>query len=196
MAMDKNIELIESIRKGNEESFEILLENHKKMIYKIIYNMDLEHGDFIADIDSLYQEGSLALYNAVFSYEEDKGMRFSSYAYMIIRSRISTYLRDTKEICEDVYSIDNCENIDYHISMATMCVSDNPILYQREIEFEQTIDKFVSKLSEEDKLIFELRSDNLSYKQISERLKINTKRVDNRLRVLRKKLKSQIEEKE
>lgn len=194
--MDKNIELIEKIKNGDEESFNMLLENHRRMIYKIIYNFDLQHGDYLADIDSLFQEGSIALYKAVFTYEKEKGMCFTSYAYMVIRGRICTYLRDTKELSEEIYSIDNCENIDYHLSMSSTYVSDNPINYQRELEFEETLNNFVSKLSEEDKQIFEMRSDNLSYKQISERLKINTKKVDNRLAALRKELKKCIKEKE
>lgn len=194
--MDKNIELIEKIKNGDEEAFNMLLENHRRMIYKIIYNFDLQHGDYLADIDSLFQEGSIALYKAVFTYEKEKGMCFTSYAYMVIRGRICTYLRDTKELSEEIYSIDNCENIDYHLSMSSTYVSDNPINYQRELEFEETLNNFVSKLSEEDKQIFEMRSDNLSYKQISERLKINTKKVDNRLAALRKELKKCIKEKE
>lgn len=169
MAMDKNLELIRNIKNGDEKSFEILLENHKKMIYKIIYSTNVDYGDFQIDVDSLFQEGSLTLYKSVFTFEEDKGMRFTSYAYMTIRARINTCIRDTKYLGDEIYSIDNCDNQDYHLSMASLCVSENPIAYHRELEFQKTLDKFVSNLDEEDQLIFKMRADNISYKEISER---------------------------
>lgn len=196
MAMDKNLELVKRIKNGDEKSYEILLMNHKNMIYKIINTADIYRGDYIADTESLFQEGSIALYNAVFTFEENKGMCFTSYAYMIIRSRINTYLRDDRSFLDDMCSIDNNPCIDYHISMSNLCIAENPITYHKELEFEETLNKFVDNLNSEDRQIFEMRSNDLSYKQISERLKINTKRVDNRLRLLRRRLKKYLEENE
>lgn len=195
MNMKDYKELIDRVKNKDDEAFNIILEDHYRMIYKIIYNQNLEKGDYLIDIDSLYQEGCLALYSAIFSYEMDRGMSFSSYAYMVIRTKITTYIRDNyKRIERDYYSIDNVEGIDYRIMMTNLCVSENPVEYHKEREFENKINKFVSKLSDEDKQIMEMRSDNLSYKQIAERLKIKTKRVDNRIRILRKKLRSYLDE--
>lgn len=188
MTMDKNLELIKRIKNGDEKSFEILLENHKRMIYKIIYTANINYGDYQIDIESLYQEGCITLYKSVFSFEEEKGMMFTSYAYMTIRARINTYIRDSKCLGDEVYSIDNFENQDYHLSMTSMCVSENPVEYHRELEFQKSLDKFISNLDEEDQLIFKMRADNISYKEISERLKINHKHIDNRLSALRKRL--------
>lgn len=187
-------ELINSIKTGDEESFEILLSNHHSMIYKIIYTLDLNIGDFLIDIDSLYQEGSIALYKAVFSYESDKAMSFSSYAYMVIRARLHTYIRDYyKNYGNNYLSLDDPNGINYELFSKDEYVSDNPIKYHREQEFEKYLYDFVKTLSTEDQQLFKLRSENLSYKQISERLNIKTKKIDNRLRVLRKRLKEYID---
>ena len=115
---------------------------------------------------------------------------------MIIRSHIQTYIRDVKSDGDDLLSIDNCENVDYHLSMSNFCVAENPIDYHHKIEFEDKLNKFISNLSNEDRQILELRIDDLSYKDISDRLKINTKRVDNRLRTLRKRLKIYLNDEE
>lgn len=188
--MDEYKTLIDRVKQGDEEAFNIIYENNKRMIYKIINNQVLRKGDYLIDEDSLFQEGSIALYKAVFSYEDDKGMTFTSYAYMVIRMRILTYIRDNMRVYEDeYYSIDNIENVDYYAAMANFCVSENPIEYHREQEFEKKLSKFVSTLNSEDKAIFELRSDNMSYKEIASRLNINHKRIDNRLRSLRIRLK-------
>lgn len=193
--MDKYIDLIKQIKQGDEVAFNQLLENHKRMIYKIIYSQRIDTGDFQLDVDNLFQEGCLSLYEAVFSFEEDKGMSFTSYAYMVIRSHINTYIRDNR-LLEDYKSLDNYTESDYQNFMTNMCINENPIEYHREKEFEKVLNSFVSSLNNLDKQIFELRTDDFSYKQISERLKVNTKFVDNRLRTLRKRLREHLEKNE
>lgn len=195
--MPNYIELIERTKNGDEEAFNIILRDHRRIIFRLINSHNLERGDYKLDYDSIFQEGCLTLYKAVFTYEKDKGMSFTSYAYMVLRSKLNTIIRnELRKYEEEHYSIDNYQNVDYHISMSNMCIAENPVSYHNELELEKKLDEFISKLSIEDQQIIEMRSDNISYKQISERLNINTKRVDNRLRVLRKKLKKHLEEDE
>lgn len=190
-------ELINNIKNGDEESFKVLLKHHHSMIYKIIYNLDLETGDYLIDVDSLYQEGSIALYSAVFSYEKDKAMSFSSYAYMVVRSRLHTYIRDTyRKRINDCLSIDNHDAYNYEFFATNGRVSDYPLQYHREREFADYLYRFVGNLSKEDQEIFKLRSEDYSYKEIASRLNIKTKKIDNRLRVLRKRLKEYLDEEE
>jgi len=194
-AMDTSVDLINRIKNGDERSFEVLLENNRKIIYKIIYDHNLKIGDYMIDEDNLFQEGCIALYKAVFSFEPEKGMSFSSYAYMIVRGHVNNYYRDNvKKRNEEFYSIDSIENPEYHMSLASTSVSDNPSEYHREREFENKLNRFIETLDIEDRQILEMRSNNHSYKDISDRLDINTKRVDNRLRLLRKRLKEYLEE--
>lgn len=193
MSMDKYDEYIKKVKQGDDLAFNYILENHSRIIYKVINNHNLEVGDYKHDAENLYQEGCIALYNCIFTYEANKGMSFTSYAYMVIRSRINTVIRDnTRKYENEHYSIDNYPNVDYHLSMTNLCVSENPITYHKEKEFKNQLHNFINKLSIEDKQIVEMRSDNYSYKDIAKRLCINTKRVDNRLRMLRKKLKNNI----
>ena len=190
--MDKNIELVELAKTGDEDAYNQLLNNHKNMIYKIINTQNLYSGDYMQDVDSLYQEGCIALYNAIYKYEKDKGMSFTSFAYMVIRSRISTCIRDTKALKETCISIDNYPNIDHQIMMSAMYVAENPVEYHRQVDFENRLNEFVANLNSQDRQIFTLRKNEYSYKEISEMLHINTKRVDNRLRIIRKKLREYI----
>lgn len=193
--MEKYSEIIKEIKNGNKDAFNIIYEDHRKMIYKIIYGHKLEKGDYLMDVDSLFQEGSLALYDAVFSYREEKGMSFTAYAYMVIRGRINTYIRDTyKKSEEENTSLENARNIESLISKSAYCISESPVAYHREMEFRRKLSEFVSKLPHEDKEILIMRSEDLSYKQISERLNTNAKHVDNRLTILRKRLKKHLNE--
>lgn len=193
----ENNNLLLSIKNGDDKAFETLLNQHHNMIYKIIYGLNLEKGDYKLDEDSLFQEGSIALYKAVFSFEENNNMAFTSYAYMVIRARIRTYIRDNYRYLEkEAYSIDNIENLEYLSVNKSTLVSENPVEYHREKQFESHLNEFVSKLNNEDQEIFRLRSEDYTYKQIAERLNIKAKKVDNRLRVLRERLKRHLKENE
>jgi len=58
----------------------------------------------------------------------------------------------------------------------------------------EELDTFFKSLSEEDRQILTLKEKQYSYKQISERLQIDRKRIDNRIRYLKKRLKKQLSE--
>ena len=138
--------------------------------------------------------GTLAPVNKI-TLNSLNGMSFSSYAYMCIRSRLLVCYRNMRKYREEeIYSIDNHPNIDYCLSMASSCVSENPIAYHHTKEFNEDIGTFVSKLSKEDQEIFRMRVEKYSYKQIAEKLNISTKRIDNRLRKLRENLRKHLNE--
>ncbi len=152
--MDENLELINRIRNGDGEAFKALLENHKKMIYKLIYGLTLEAGDFAIDVGEVFQEASLVLYRAVFTFEEDKNVKFSSYAYLVLKNRIRNVFRSYYNIHkEETYSIDSREHQDYLLSLA---VKEDPVRYHKEQEFRKRLDRFMKDLSSEDKQILEL----------------------------------------
>lgn len=177
--------LIRRIRNHDQEAFGELLEVFQRMIYKIIYSFNLDNGDFRADENDLFQEACLALYDAVFTYEEDRNVQFLTYAYMVIRSRVSTQLRClSRNQGEELVSIDN--RLDHSLKFA---VSEDPVQYHRDEEFKEKYEQFLSTLNDEDRKILELRDEDLSYKQIAEELGITVKRVDNRLRNLKKRFK-------
>ena len=184
--MKEDLELVRMIRDGQDEqeAFAELLQHFKAMIYKIIYMNNLEKGDFRIDENDLFQEGSLALYRAVKNYEEGRNVRFSSYAYMVIRSRIREVLRTAYRSYGDELSLDT--SIDYSLKF---CVREDPAGYHREECFKEELKAVMDSLNEEDRKIFELKRQDMTYEQIAEKLNITSKRLDNRLRILRKMLK-------
>ena len=189
--MDEDLKLIDRIRNGDDSAFASLLKRHHRMIYKIIYSFSLENGDYAVDKDDLYQEASLALYSAARTFEEDRNVQFSSYAFMVIRGRIVNALRVYYRTYEqEKYSIDVSERN----AGRSICVSDNPIAYHREQELKENYACFIEKLPERDRKILLMKSEDQSYKEIARQLKISEKQIDNRLRALRKKFKTYIEE--
>lgn len=193
--MEESKKLIEKIKNGDEEAFRKLLFNYRKMIYKIINSFSTDNGDFTEDVESMYQEGCIALYNAVFSYEEKRGAKFSSYAFLCIRSKIMSYYRKAcKYRSHEYYSIDTSENIDSRLSVHSRKFNEDPIYYHKEMEFKEFLDKFIDTLSNRDRKVLEMRNENYTYKEIAKELNINPKKVDNILRTIKKKLKKYLNE--
>ena len=189
--MDEDLKLINRIREGDDGAFSLLLKRHHRMIYKIIYSFSLENGDYAVDKDDLYQEASLALYQAAGTYEEDRKVLFSSYAFMVIRNRLLNTLRAYYRTYEkERYSIDVYERNDGR----SLYVSDNPIAYHREQELKENYACFMRKLPERDRKILLLKGEDLSYKEIARQLKLSEKQIDNRLRALRKKFRTYLGE--
>lgn len=185
--------LLIKIKNGDDEAFKELLNNYHKMIYRIINNFLLDKGDFTIDKEELYQEASLILYKAVFTYEKDKNMLFSSYAYLLIRSKISNLLRDYARVYnEEMYSLDNNFYYDRYLKYT---INEDPVKYHKELEFKRNLDSFIENLNKEDREILRLKYDECSYKDISEYLDISTKRIDNRLTSLKKRFNNYISNK-
>lgn len=185
--MDDNNKLIKRIKDGDNEAFDELLLNNKKLIYSLIYSFDLQCGDYVIDEDDLFQEGCLALYEAVFTYEDRRDTKFSSYAYILIRSKLANYITRYYRIYnKECLSINEMSNIDRYCRNA---VSDVPFIYHQQNELKSHLGKFLKTLSLEDRMIIDMRKNDYSYKEISDRLKINTKKIDNRLATIRKDLK-------
>ena len=183
--------MIDRIRNGEEDAFRLLLKRYHRMIYRIINSFRLENGDYAVDKNDLYQEASLALYHAAFTFQRDRNTKFSSYVFLIIRSRLINVLREYHRTYEEEkYSIDNAENLDHRSSY---CIRDNALDYHRENEFKEYLDQFLKELTPEDRTILAMRVEDCSYQQIAQRLQINTKRVDNRLRKLRIRLRDHLE---
>ena len=188
------MKIIERIRNGDKEAFSELLDNHRNLIYSIINTFNLHYSTFKIDEADLFQEGSMALYEAVFTYEKNKQTKFSTYAYLVIRSKMSNYISRYSRIYSREYlSIDSIIHQERYKGIA---VHDAPFQYHRESELGRGIGRFMNNLSFEDRMIVEMRSRNCSYKQIANKLKINTKKVDNRLNSIRKSLKCFLDEKE
>ena len=188
--MDEDLKLIERIKEGDDSAFAALLKRHHRMIYKIIYSFSLENGDYAVDKDDLYQEASLALLSAVRTFEKDRKVLFSSYAFMVIRSRLLNVLRVYYRTYEqEKYSIDVYERND----AKDFYVSDNPLAYHREQELKENYACFIRKLPETDRRILLMKGEDLSYREIARQLKITEKQIDNRLRALRKRFRTYLD---
>ena len=177
-------EILAKIKEGDSEAFERLLSFHHLMIFKIINHLDRSIGDFEIAEDDLYQEASLALYEAAESFEPERGVKFSTYAYVHIKNNLLNFVKKyRRRYRDDIYSFDaSTRGLNFQVSDSTTSAYDEGVL-------KDTLNRFLDDLSKEDRLILLMRGSNYSYKDIAEKLNMSTKKIDNKLRVLKQRLK-------
>lgn len=182
--MNKTNAVIQKIKEGDKDAFERLLVNHQNMIYKIINSMDRSLGDYIIDESDLYQEACLALFEAAQSFEPDREVKFSTYAYVHIKNNLLNFVkRYRRRYRDDIYSFDiNPRSMDFQVADSTASAFNENL-------FKEKFNEFLDSLSEEDRKILLLRGSDYSYKEIAEKLNTTAKRIDNKLRVLKQRLK-------
>lgn len=76
------------------EKIEILIEENAKLIYKIA-NMFRNSG---CDLEDLKQAGVLGFIEAYQNFEDDRNVKFTTYAYPYVYGSISKYVRENKGI--------------------------------------------------------------------------------------------------
>ncbi|MGN0601969.1 MAG: sigma-70 family RNA polymerase sigma factor [Oscillospiraceae bacterium] len=133
--------------------------------------------------DDLAQEGFIGFLKAVESYDENRNVKFSTYANVCIRNKMISAFDKQKDIAkgkvEDTFSEE----------MDDPAVIPENILVEKE-RLNEIYDKIISALSEQEWRVFQLFLTGLAYNQIALELNCSPKTVDNAMQRVRRKLKS------
>ena len=69
----------------------MLIESNEKLIFSLLK----DYNNYI-DKEDLYQVGVIGLINAYNNFKQEKGVKFSTYAYIYIKGEINKYLRENR----------------------------------------------------------------------------------------------------
>lgn len=183
--MQDDITLIKQFRKGDKRAVEILMENYKGVVNKIARVFYIKG----TDRDDVVQEGMIALYNAIVTYDIDANVTFSTYANECVKNRILDCIRSGNRLKNKALSeslpISSVEDTDSH----SLTPEEIAINAEEADMLKSIID---TSLSESERIILNLYYDGKSYAEIAEIINKNTKHVDNTLQKIRRKIKSQL----
>lgn len=135
-----------------------------------------------ADKDDLFQEGIIGLMNAVRTYKNDKGTKFSSYSNVCISNKMKSAV--AKNCQENLLDIDLLDEV----SDVSDMTPENILLEKENIQ--EIEDNLCRLLSDKELEIFRLFLKGSSYTRMARQLNISPKTVDNALQRVRRKLKS------
>lgn len=174
-------ELTELVRQNNEQAFEEIVSRYIGLVAHIAskYRAEsFETGDFV-------QEGLLSLLGASKTYDEKRGSSFKNYAVLCIENKLKTIFRRTQNKSsipnESIVPIDDAENINDSSSNPEQLVLDREFL-------NSVLKSLKTDLSQMEQKIFKLYLNGFTYAQISQKLSVPLKSVDNAIQRARKKL--------
>lgn len=171
-------ELIYLIRENDDNSLDILFKKYRPVIISICkyyYDKVKNRG---VDFNDLIQEANIGLYYAYLSYKESSSI-FYTFACTCIRNRLSCYTR----------TFFNKKN---NIINTSISYDDN--LYGNSSNYYNLEEDFINiknKLSFDQSIVYELRFNGFTYREIAILLDIPISTVDGRLCKIRRILRSE-----
>ena len=185
--MDEMV-LINKVREERDDfAFGEIVKEYARMVESIISSYNSEFGDYKLNRDDLRQEAYIALFDACKSYKVGMDTKFSTFAYTCIKRRVHRfYSRYVRCYLKESTSLDSFETRDPGFLYYDSCVNENAYNKEKENRIE-TLKLLMDSLNYEDRTIVDMRMNNYSYEEISNKLNINRKRVDNRLNKIKKK---------
>ncbi|SHJ97518.1 RNA polymerase sporulation sigma factor SigF [Tepidibacter formicigenes] len=90
LSHEETLELIKKAQNGNEEAKKVLIESNLGLVRSVV-NKFLNIG---YERDDLFQLGSIGLIKAIYKFNDEFNVKFSTYAVPMILGEIKRYLRD------------------------------------------------------------------------------------------------------
>ena len=181
--MEENL-LVSKAKGGDSNALTELIKRYSEKVLQKSLSFKKISG---IENEDLYQEGMLGLLSAVYTFDESKGVLFSTYATTLITRKMLSALRSANKknnLPMDSY-ISIYENVDICSYSPT---PEEMLIYNEEIDL---ILEFVNNnLSKTEKKVFRLNLLGLSYNEIAEILDCSEKSVDNALQRIRKKIRN------
>jgi len=184
--MEEDFELLAKFKKGDEQAFELLMRKYKMAVFNIIYSIigDADEADDIA------QEVFLKVYTKAGSFKWKSS--FPTWLYRITVNRCLDELRKRKD---KFISLETEFDQDEELKLKDVLASKEEDVTEklRRKELEDIIQKAMNSLPQRDRIILTLKEiEGLSYKEISQIMKISHGKVKTWLFRARQKLKGKL----
>ena len=180
--------LIEIVRRNrNDKQGKEAVSELISRYFRLILKRANAYSDNYSDVEDLTQDGMLAFYEAVDSFDLSRGTKFSSYADVCVSNRIRTAAAKLAVINSRFSDIDSEEE--------DISVTESPESICLEKENFRSINREITAiLAPLEVKVFRLYLDGAPYREIAEKLDITEKSVDNAVFRIRKKLKKFLSE--
>ena len=183
-------ELVYQVRENDSIAYDILMKKYGTLVDKYAKEYYFKNKNIGIEIEDLYQEGMLGVVMALNDYNSSDTL-FYTYASLCIRREMERLVKASKRkkhmILNDSISLNSNVYYEDDVYLEDVIASD----YNLEENFSgdellRILNKLKYKFNDIDSMIFELKFNFFTTREISILLGISYKFVDNRLRKIRK----------
>ena len=184
-------ELALKAKNGDANAMNKLLGKYKTMVGRLCRSYFLLGGD----IEDLNQEGMIGLYKAIQGYNQNKNVKFKTFANVCIKHQLLSAIKIASSQKNMVLSsaIPIAEEADdedegvFEIILPSSLPQPDDSVIEEESKLELQA-KMLSALSPLEIKVLSLYLKGFSYKEIAQKAQISTKSIDNALSRIKKKL--------
>ncbi|KGP74980.1 RNA polymerase sigma70 factor [Desulfosporosinus sp. Tol-M] len=189
-ALDKERAMLEAARSGNEEALNLIIKHYEPEVRMIACKYFLPRTDY----DDLIQEGRIAIYRAVLSYDTNLGIPFLHFLRMVIKRKLidslRKYTRQKHINLNDAYSLNNMISESEKTSFISLLsnAEDPATMVIANDEVRSMIHCLNEGLSNLERLVFEhYFIQGFKQREIAERLGLPPKSLDNAIQRIKRK---------
>lgn len=176
--MEDELQIVKSVLEGNKQAYAYIINRYKNLLYATILRMT-KNPQVAQD---LVQEVFIKIYQQLHKYDQ-KGS-FSSWLYRVAYN-----------YCMDEFRKKSYQMKQEEMSEESIINSDHPEIVFLKKEKSRQLEKLISILPEDERMIILLRYVNeLSYNEISESLHIPLTDVRNKLHRAKKKMRDTVKQ--
>lgn len=180
-------ELCYLVRENDDDAMNLLFKKYDSVINKISSAFYKNYQYIGIDYEDLVQEARIGLIKALKGYNDEQAL-FFTYVNICVERQLITYCRNYNNLKN--YPLNFSIGDDFLFKFSGSDISSNYsefILMENEYFLECK-----NKLKFNQSIVFELRYNDFSYKEIAKLLDIPLSTVDGRLQLIRKKLKNSL----
>lgn len=177
-------------KSGDNEALEKLFAKYKNDILRNGKNLFIKGGD----IDDLLQEGYIGLIKAIKSYDETRGVSFSTFANLCIKRQIITAIKSSTSNKNQKLNASiigdkevNLEDLAQYVKPSTKFFSPEDILLGKEL-IELLNNHLSENLTKLETKVFFYMCKQYKYNEIAKILNEPSKKIDNAIQRIRKKV--------
>jgi len=182
-------ELVYQIRENDEIAYNVLFDKYSFIVNKLAYEYYLKNKNIGIEYEELCQEGFYAIAMALKDYNQDSSLFYTYVSICVKREMerlIKFYRRNKQMILNDSISINTTIGNDDSLFLEDVISSgiSSEDVFMSDYRYEK-LQMYKHELAFEESLVYELKFNKFSNKEISALLDLPYKKVDNYLRKIK-----------
>ncbi len=176
--------LVTRAKLGDSAALSMLIERYSNVIFQKANSFSNLNG---LESDDLFQEGMIGLVSAIYSFDEGRGVQFSTYLSTLASRKMLTALRKSNNNPNNPLS--SYVSLDENVDLLSQSPTPEEMMIYNE-ELTEIVTYLNENLSKMERKVFKLSVLGIPYTEIADIIDCSVKSVDNAMQRIRRKIRS------